>query len=141
MKVVINVCYGGFGLSDAAYEWLIAQGIPVRKHMEQERDEKGLYLPQPLNDGRVIFDRKLSRRTLKNVSLKEEIRFMGRYWDMWTDEQRGDSLVVGVVEALGEKANGKCAKLKVVEIPDGIQWMISEYDGMEQVKEKHRSWS
>jgi hypothetical protein len=36
MKLVINRCFGGFSLSDAAYAWLIAQGVPVRKYIEQE---------------------------------------------------------------------------------------------------------
>ena len=30
---------------------------------------------------------------------------------------------------------------KIVEIPDGVQWEITEYDGKECIKEKHRSWS
>ena len=60
MKVVINTCYGGFGLSDAAYEKLIEWGVPVGARAGQERDpETGLYLPQPANEGEVIFDRSL----------------------------------------------------------------------------------
>ena len=30
--------------------------------------------------------------------------------------------------------------LKVVEIPDGVDWEIEEYDGEEWVSEKHRVW-
>jgi hypothetical protein len=28
----------------------------------------------------------------------------------------------------------------VVEIPDGVEWEIAEYDGLEWVAEKHRTW-
>jgi hypothetical protein len=44
------------------------------------------------------------------------------------------------VEDLGDKASNWAAKLEVVEIPDGVEWEIDEYDGIETVDEKHRSW-
>ena len=40
-----------------------------------------------------------------------------------------------------EDAWGCCSRLKVVEIPDGIEWQIEEYDGKEWVAETHRTWS
>jgi hypothetical protein len=49
--------------------------------------------------------------------------------------------LVAVVEKLGEKADGFCATLKVVEIPEDVDWEIGEYDGNEWVAEKHRTWS
>jgi hypothetical protein len=54
---------------------------------------------------------------------------------------RDDPDLVKVVEALGAKANGLFAKLKVVEIPADVEWEIKEYDGVEWVAEKHRTWS
>jgi len=54
--------------------------------------------------------------------------------------ERANPLVAEVVESLGEEANGKYAKLKVVEIPDGIEYTIEEFDGVESIHEKHRSW-
>jgi len=30
--------------------------------------------------------------------------------------------------------------LKVVEIPDDVEWRIHDYDGAEHVYEKHRTW-
>lgn len=55
-------------------------------------------------------------------------------------EQRNDPRLVKIVEKLGEEANGRFAKLKVIEIPDGVEWEIEEYDGYEHVAEKHRTW-
>jgi len=55
-------------------------------------------------------------------------------------EDRTDPLLIKVVEKLGNKASGTCASLKVIEIPDGIKWEITEYDGLEQVEEIHNSW-
>lgn len=33
-----------------------------------------------------------------------------------------------------------CAKLKVIEIPDGIEYTVEQYDGMEWIAEVHRTW-
>jgi len=147
MKVAINACFGGFGLSEAAYEKLIEWGVPVRKYHNQEQDEKtGLYLDQPLNDGEVIFDRELT--PLGEDSINDlYYKYLGkstiycRYWDCWTQQSRSHPLIIKVVEELGEKANARCAELKVVEIPDGIEWEIDEYDGIEHIAEKHHTWS
>lgn len=108
MKVVINKCYGGFGLSDLAIEWL--------------RDHEGM--------------------EARETSDKES--FLGKYFqpDVFRSENTGraDPRVVRCVEALGEKANGRFSRLRIVEIPDGIDWEIDEYDGQESIAEKHRSW-
>jgi len=36
---------------------------------------------------------------------------------------------------------GEYSELKVVEIPDDVKWQLEEYDGLEWVAEKHRTWS
>lgn len=147
MKVVINRCYGGFGLSEAAYEKLIEWGVPVRKYMDQERDEvTGLFKEQPLNDGEVIFDRELTPKGEDRLNdlyweFKGRSKMTGRYWDCWTRESRSHPLVVRLVEEMGKAANGECAELKVVEIPDGLEYHIDEYDGIEHIAENHRTWA
>jgi hypothetical protein len=50
-------------------------------------------------------------------------------------------VLVQIVEELGNEASGRCAKLKIVEIPDDINWAIEEYDGSETIAEEHQTWS
>lgn len=56
------------------------------------------------------------------------------------DLPRDKPELVAVVERLGSRAGNSFAELKVVEIPDDVEWEIAEYDGMEWVAEKHRTW-
>ena len=53
---------------------------------------------------------------------------------------RDDEKLVQVVEALGAEANGHCALLKIVEIPNEVKWEIEKIDGVEHVSEVHRTW-
>jgi hypothetical protein len=56
------------------------------------------------------------------------------------DIERDDPILIDVILQLGEEANGSCAKLKIVEIPDDVEYDIKEYDGLEWIAEKHRTW-
>lgn len=115
-KVVINVCFGGFGLSNDAYEELIKLGVPCA--------DKRIQTEEPL-----IW--------------KSDLSYLERrfgYHDNFTDKNREHPLLVKVVEKLKEKSWGMCAKLKVVKIPDDVDYYIHEYDGNETIHEKHRSW-
>ena len=142
MKLVKNSCFGGFGLSDNAYEKLIEYGVPVGKYHEEPRNPKtGLYdIPVPENEGNIIYDRTLEDLDDKSVSKEKYIKTMGRYWEVWIEDDRTNPLLVKVVEELGKKASGPCANLEVVDIPDGIEYEIDEYDGIETIREKHRTW-
>ena len=80
MKIVINTCYGGFGLSEEACKLLNCK-----------------------NGGYSYSDY----------------------------AKRGDPKLVEVVEKLGEKANGNCAKLKIEEVEG--RFKIDYYDGLESI--------
>jgi hypothetical protein len=54
---------------------------------------------------------------------------------------RDDRMLVQVVEELEAEANGHCASLKIVEIPQDVRWQIENMHGMESVSEVHREWS
>jgi len=73
----------------------------------------------------------------------EAYDYLGIPWDDYGFafyEDRANPKLVECVETLGEKANGRCARLKIVEIPDDVKWHIAEYDGWEWVAENHRTW-
>lgn len=67
---------------------------------------------------------------------------VGKEVDGWgcREVQRNDPKLIEVVEALGEQANSRLSDLKIVEIPDDVEWHIEQYDGMEWVAENHRTW-
>ena len=78
---------------------------------------------------------------LSNLALQRYIARTGASADLYErDIARDDPVLVELVESMGSTADGKYARLKVVEIPDDVDWTIQEYDGMEWVAEAHRTW-
>ena len=57
----------------------------------------------------------------------------------YDDIARDDPKLVALVEQ--GNASEEDSTLKVVEIPDDVDWVIENYDGREWVAEKHRQWS
>ena len=57
------------------------------------------------------------------------------------DIPRDDPILIKVIQELGDAADGFVADLKIVDIPDDVDWYIEEYDGNEWVAERHRTWS
>ena len=68
----------------------------------------------------------------------------GEYWHIDTHIERDDPCLIQLIESVGiELAGGVSSQLKIVELPDDVPedgWTIMEYDGMEWVAEKHRTW-
>lgn len=60
--------------------------------------------------------------------------------DIECDIERDNPHLIDIVEILGETAWGRHAELKIVEIPADVKWEIVEYDGLERIVEKHRTW-
>ena len=103
VKVVVNRCFGGFGLSLKACEMLISKGWST--------DQIDITDP-----------------SFPYISESRDPSF------------RTHPDVISIVETLGDKANGYCAELQIIEVPDDVDWYIHDYDGSEAINEKHRSW-
>ena len=113
MKIVINADYGGFGLSDEAMR---VYGIKAGLNLVTEG---------PDQYGFTHFYRD---------SVDEKNYFCS--WDL----KRDDLALVETVEEMGEKSWGRYSCLKVIDVPDGVEWVIEENDGREWVAEVHRTW-
>ncbi len=54
---------------------------------------------------------------------------------------RTDERLIKAIEKIGlGESSASLASLQIVDIPDDIEWEIDDYDGIETVHEKHRSW-
>ena len=130
MKIVINKCYGGFGLShEGVMRYAELKGITL--YYENDGFLSSYYtIP-------VDEFRKLDAEAKKTQDFSEINSVYFCSYDM----PRTDPDLVQVVEELGEKANGDFAELKIVNVPDDVEWEIDDYDGIESVHEVHRRWS
>jgi len=118
-KIVYNACYGGFSLSEAAMRlYAEKKGIPffIWKDPKYSSDMLQLYFTADPS-GMAELDNE----------------FHEKYSLYGPDFERTDPVLVEVVEELGDKANGMCAKLRIIALPAGSKYHIHEYDGFETV--------
>ncbi|KGL43026.1 hypothetical protein EP56_08530 [Listeriaceae bacterium FSL A5-0209] len=139
MKLVVNRCYGGYGLSSKAIlrvlelkgETVFAY-VQTDKNLEREAEnlkaidkdykegfwDKIYYFREPLDlceNGDISFD---------ELRYKNEI-------DVYFD--REDKDLVQIVEELDAEASTNLSELEVLEIPDNHEYYIDDYDGVERI--------
>ena len=137
-KVVINKCFGGFSLSPKA----------VRRLAELKGKEcfffrgwKKPYVSISDEEAEDVFS-----TTAFDVPNPNELGgdVYEKHSLYYCDIDRTDADLIKVIEELGAGhrtgASGSCAKLAIVEIPDGVEYEIKEYDGNEHIAEIHRTW-
>ena len=112
MKIVINRCFGGFGLSDQAI-----QRYGELAGLNLISEEGGLF-------GLTWY--------LNSVDDKN-------YFSVY-DIPRDDPNLIQVVEEMDELSWGPYSELAIIEIPDDVTWTIEGYDGNEHISECHRTW-
>ena len=137
MKIVLNKCYGGFGLSPIAIkEYLKLKG---KDCFFYQTDYKTGMLNRVSVEVATTYDISLTKDYGEQI--KEDWKSFDADYFYCNDIERTDLDLIKVFETLGESiSSGSCAKLKVVEIPDDIEYEIDEYDGIESIHETHRSW-
>lgn len=148
-KIVINDCYGGFSLSHEA----------IMRYAEL----KGITLHPWIDD---IFKKVYGdRATLSNPDMFIHYTFVPQdeYVEVAEEEKkkpispgrfrksslmyfsdraivRTDPSLIQVIEEMKGKANARHSSLKIIEVPEDVEWTIEECAGVEWVSEKHRRW-
>jgi len=112
-KVVVNACFGGFGLSHEA----------IMRYAELS----------------MINLIRVEGEILSICHYYKDVVSEDTYFSPY-DLERDDPILVQVVEEMGEAADGDMSELRIADIPDDVLWYIDEYDGVETVREIHRTW-
>lgn len=133
MKLVINQCYGGFGLSPKG----------IKRYLELKGKECYCYIQSKYKYSHGIdefirvddlekIDTVFFYCTTYNQGYKltdpPENIFRGY------DIKRNDPILVQLVEELGREASKTFSNLVVVEIENGRWYKINEYDGYESIE-------
>jgi len=137
-KIVVNACYGGFGISEAGMlRYAELKGITLYAELSQFSMMTYYTVPP---DQRV---EPLSSEQWRTATTEERMANNDAYSSQTihcADIARDDPALVQVVEELGAAAADQFAELRIAEVPDDVKWCIDEYDGQEWVAEVHRKW-
>lgn len=144
MKLVINAGYGGFSISRECAEFMVKLGDKQAEAELNDWNKRQSVLNYYKKNKKFPDDCDEDLKSSLEIDAKYECeaKFYGYGYEEGFDNgyERTNENLIKAVEELGKKANGDCATLKVVEIPDDVDYYIDEYDGFESVNEKHRSW-
>ncbi len=134
-KVVINTCFGGFGLSHkACMRYAEIKGFKLYPYAQDFKIDRPNVARQ-IKESEYIIHYSKAPVEFGKLGPEDDSTY-------WYDGElnRDDEALVQVVEELSKEANGNHADLSIANVPDDVEWEIKEYDGQEHIAEKHRTW-
>lgn len=141
MKIILNGCYGGFGLSYEAmvlYWHARCRDLYFYKDISTYDDYIKVHKYERISLTDIQNQTKRNQYTGYIYCTTED---QGEFLDHFPenvvndrDIDRTDPILISVVETMGsEAASGRFAKLYIEEIPNGTQYKIDNYDGIEEL--------
>lgn len=144
MKIVVNKCFGGFSISKECAEYMASLGDKQAQSELDEWKQNQQWLDNYKKNGEWDKDVPKNGRDMLGISARHDspAHWYGYGYQKGFDGgySRTSETLIKAVEDLRDKASGQYSKLEIVEIPDDVNWEIDEYDGLESIHEKHRSW-
>lgn len=143
MKIAVNKCWGGFGLSKEVQALYMEKKYGVDNIYYYETS--GWSGKKSTKEDFIKQD-DLHYISITTTDCGEEFDDYRKFNVVWFDDFndsikfRSDPVLIKVLEDLGDDANGHFAAIEIVDVPDDANVYIDNYDGMETVEEKHRSW-
>ena len=139
MKIVINASFSKFSLSAKCvqrYAEIKKINLYPYCHYINESEMRVILQEANLEIDKVRFIYWATEK-LNPVTDDE----LNKHYFSPCEIKRDDPALIQAVEELGEDANSHMSCLKIVEIPDDVDWYIYESHGFETIEEKHRSWN
>lgn len=139
-KVILNKDYGVFDVSFKAYSlYAKKKGLKLYAYEPQlVKDSKGTIYEKINKDRDTLFTEYFTK-DFGDVSRISDDDY--EKYRLYLDKShREDKVLIEVVEELKEKANGRYGKLKVVEIPDNLKYVIDDYYGIETLHQEVQEW-
>lgn len=137
-KVILNKCFGGFDVSPKAYQlYAIYKGY---SHLYKYLPNNETYKLVDLFDEHFVcfyvtkyFGKEISKNDILKEDWEKHILYLN-------DNNREDDILIKVVEELGDEASGRFGQLVVVQIPDDLDYVIDNYDGIETLHARVETW-
>lgn len=141
-KVILNKCFGGFDVSVKGYQL----------YAKKKGRELFVYKAKDFNSftRNMVYDFVENLKDEHSISYTYTTKNYGKGKNIelpdnaellyLNSEYRTDKDLIEVVEELGAEASGRFGNLKVVEIPDDLDYVIDEYDGIETLHARVQEW-
>ena len=141
-KVILNKCFGGFDVSPKAYQlYAMYKGYShLYKYQPTSPLNNATYKLVDLFDEHLLhfyvtkyFGKEFSKNDISKEDWDKHILYLN-------DNNREDDILIKVVEELGDEASSRFGQLVVVQIPDDLDYIIDNYDGIETLHARVETW-
>ncbi len=134
--MILNKCFGGFVVSGKCYDlYAKKKGIVLHKYLPEEDGDDFV---------KVTGERKevFTRYTTKDYGDRVKVeKFDWRTCIQLDGAYRTDGALIECIEELGDEASVEgFSELRIVEVPDDLNYVVDEYDGLETLHEAVRTW-
>lgn len=133
-KVILNKCFGGFMPSRKAYE-LYAKKKGLEFYIYEisiDNREMKYHKVDETDSMFIVYLTKDYGDVIDSINNKDRL-----YLD---ENHREDATLIEVIEELGDDASSDISSLKIVEIPDDLDYVIDNYDGIETLHQRVQEW-